>query len=223
MILELMAMLDALQGEVVFFVEDGPLKNTLIERYLEEDEAHADILECELDASVRIQWVEGSAAPVFACLLETGDFQYQTILAVGDLTNAEITDLVGQLRRHCPIPLPKQTRPCRNILRKKKGHGLLNISEASKGLGLSPRSLKTLIPCSEIRIAETDGEKTIEEYYWEKDLIGRLESLWEGHKQGRGHHREDESYIAEWCCDGDMLWAKDIISEFLQQRSLCGD
>ena len=49
MISELMAMLDHLQGEVFFFVEDGPLKHKLIERYLEEEESQGDILDFELE------------------------------------------------------------------------------------------------------------------------------------------------------------------------------
>jgi len=218
-----MEMLNAVQGEVVFFVEDGPLKTKLVDRYLEEDDAHAEIFDFELHASVRIRRDEGGDVPVFECRLETGDFQYQTVLEVGDLGADQITELMDRLRPLCPV-LPKQDgRPGRNILRKKNGRGLLNLSDASKVLGLSPRCLKSLIPCSEIRVAEELGEKTIEEYYWEKDLVGRFQTLWAEHKQGRGYKREDVTFIAQWCCDGDMQWARDLIAEFVEQRTLCGN
>ncbi len=219
MISILLEMIGGLQGEVFFFVEDGPLKNKLVERYMDEEGAHADILEFDLDSSIRIRWGEGSAAPVFECRLEAGDFEYQSLFSVGDFEADEITELIDRLRPHCPNTIKKEAGPGRNILRKKKGGGFLNISEASKALGLSHSSLKALIPCSEIRIVEEGGDKTIEQYYWTKDLIGRFESLWEKQKEGRGHNSEDVTFIAECCCDGDLPWARDTIAGFLQQRA----
>ena len=213
-------MIGGLQGEMFFYVEDGPLINKLIERYMEEEDAHAEILEFEHNASVRIQPGEGSAAPAFDCRLEAGDFQYRTIFSVGDFAADEITELIDHLRPHCPIPLKKEAGPGRNIIRKKMSNRLLNISAAAKALGLSHRSLKALIPCSEVRIAEEGGDKTIKEYYWEKELIGRFESLSAKQKGGHGYNSEDLTFIAESCCDGDRQWARDCITGFLQQRNL---
>ena len=223
MISELMAMLDRLQGEVFFFVEDGPLKHKLIERYLEEEEPQGDILDFELDAWLRIQQKEGTATWEIEGRLEAGDFLYQTLFIIGDFAIDEIAELLEHLRSHYPTTPKPKTRPDRNILRKKNGRGLLGISAAANALCLSQRDLKALIPCSEIRISEQNGDKVIEEYYWEKDLIGRFASLGAAHKEGRETNREDVTCIAEWCCDGDRQWARDLISEFLKQRHLTED
>ncbi len=218
MISKLVEMINGLKGEVCFFAEDGPLKNKVIERYLEEEDAHADILDFELDASVCIKQGGGTVAPAFECRLEAGDFLYQTFFSLGDFNADEITELIVRLSPHCPGTLKREATPDRNILRKKKGSGLLNISVAAKALGLSHRALKALIPCSEIRIAEKGDEKTIEEYYWDKDLIDRFETLWVKQQEKRGYSGEDLTFIAEDCCDGDRQWARDIIAGFLQQR-----
>lgn len=220
---ELLEMIDSLRGELFFYVEDGPLKNKLIERYMDQDDAHADILEFELISSVRVKRAAGLEAPAFDCRLEAADFQYQATLSVGDFDSEEVTELMDHLRPHCPIPLNKAASPGRNIIRKKQGSGLLNISAAAKALGLSHRSLKALIPCSEVRIAEEGGDKTIKEYYWEQELIGRFETLAAKQKRGRGYNSEDVTFIAESCCDGDRRWARDCISGFIKQRNLSGD
>ncbi|OEU60768.1 MAG: hypothetical protein BA870_12365 [Desulfuromonadales bacterium C00003094] len=122
------------------------------------------------------------------------------------------------LKPLCPATPKPKALPGRSILRKKNGSGLLGISAAANALGLSQQNLKALIPCSEIRIAEQNGDKVIEEYYWEKDLVGKFASLGVAQKAGREANREDVNYIAEWCCDGDRSWAKDLISEFLKQQ-----
>ncbi|MCD4687750.1 MAG: hypothetical protein K8R55_00280 [Desulfuromonadaceae bacterium] len=223
MISELMAMLDRLQGEVFFFVEDGPLKHRLIERYLDEEESQSDILDFELDAALRIQRKEGTAIAKIEGRLEAGDFLYQTNFAIQDFAADEITELLEYWKSLCPTPSKPKARPDRNILRKKNGSGMLGISAAAKALGLSQRALKVLIPCSEIRVEEQDGEKVIEEYYWEKDLLGRFTSVGAAHKEGRDANREDVTCITEWCCDGDRQWARDLINEFLKQRHLTAD
>ncbi len=223
MISELMAMLDCLQGEVFFFVEDGPLKHKIIERYLEEEEAQSDILDFEFDAALRIQREEGTEDTKIEARLEAGDFLYQTNFTTKDLAADETAELLEYLKQLCTTTPKPKARPGRNILRKKNGSGLLGISVAANALGLSQRALKALIPCSEIRIAEHDGDKVIEEYYWEQDLIGRFASLGAAHKERREANREDVTCIAEWCCDGDRQLARDLISEFLKQRQLAGD
>ncbi len=223
MTLQLLEMIRGLQGEAFFFVEDGPLKTKLIDRYLEEQDAHADILEFDLDASVRIPLEKGSAERALKCRLEADDFLYQAVFSVGDFAADEISELIDRLKPHCPAPLKKEAAAGRNILRKKKGKGLLNIAEASKALGLSHRALKALIPCSEIRIAEENGDKTIEQYYWQHDLIGRFETLSAANNEGRRPKSEDVSFIAECCCDGDRQWARDTIDGFLRRRGKSTD
>lgn len=220
MISELMAMLQHLQGEVFFFVDDGPLKHKLIERYLEEEESQSDILDFEIDASLAIKPKEGAANWEIKGSLQVGDFLYQSPFVSEDFAADEISELVAQLEPHCASFSKPKARPGRSILRKKQGSGLLEISAAANALGLCPRDLKALIPCSEIRIREQDGDKIIEEYYWEKDLIGRFATLTGAHSEGQAANREDVTCIAEWCCDGDRQWARDIISEFLIQCQL---
>ncbi len=218
MISELFEMIGGLQGESYFFVEDGPLKDKLIERYLDTADAHADIHEFSHDASLRIRREEGTAAPSVEGRLEAGDFQYQTRFSMEDFSADEISALIEQLKPLCPTR-KHEARPSRNIIRKKKGGGLLNLSEASKALGLSPRTLKSLIPCSDIRVREDGDNRTIEEYYWEMNLVRRFVGLWEKHKAAHEADREDVTLIAERCCDGDRQWARDIIAGFLKQRT----
>lgn len=218
-----MAMLHSLQGELFFFVEDGPLKHKLIEGYLEEEESEGDILDFELDAALRIKPEEGSAISEIEGRLEAGDFLYQRLFAIEDFAADEIAELLKHLKSHCSAPAKPKAQPTRNILRKKQGSGLLGISAAAATLCLCQRDLKALIPCSEVRIAEKDGDKVIEEYYWEQDLIDRFANLETAHKQGREANREDVTCVAEWCCDGDRQWARDLIDEFIKQRHLGED
>jgi hypothetical protein len=222
--LNLLEIIDSLQGEPIFFVEDGPLKQRVVEKYLEE-EAHADILDFELDASVRIKRGEVSAAPTFECRLEADGFQYTSLFSVADFAADDevIGELVERLSAYSRVDSKPGKSPAKNILRKRTGSGLLNIAEAAKALGLSHRTLKRLIPCSEIRIAEADGNKSIEEYYWEKRLIDRLITIWSAQQAEGGQKCEDLGFIAEQCCDDDLQWAKEIIAEFLQQTNLSGD
>lgn len=217
MISQLLAVLDSLQDELFFFVEDGPLKHKLIDRYLTEEDSQGDILDFELDAAIRIKRKEGAADVEIEGRLEADDFLFQPLFGSRDFAGDEIAELLKHLRPHCAAPAKTQAKPARNILRKKQGSGLLGISAAATALGLCQRELKSLIPCSEISIAEQGGDKVIEEYYWEKDLIGRFASLGAAHHEGRKAQREDVTSIAEWCCDGDRQWARDLIGEFLKQ------
>lgn len=223
MLSQLLAMLDSLQGELFFFVEDGPLKHKLMDCYLTEEYPQGDILDFELDAAVRIKRNEDAADVEIEGRLEASDFLFQTLLAIGDFADDEIAELLKHLRPYCGATAKPKTQPTRNILRKKKGSGLLDIRVAATTLGLCQQDLKTLIPCSEIRITEQGGDKAIKEYYWEKDLIGRFATLKAAHKQGREANREDVTCIAEWCCDGDRQWARDLIGEFLKKRHLDGN
>lgn len=219
---ELLNLLDSLPGELFFYLENGMLKNKLVECYMEEEDAQHEILEFEHNASLRIRPGEGAAAPSFDCRLEAGDFHYQIIFSTTDFTADERIELLDYLRPHCSAHAKQAGSSGRNIIRKQQGNELLGISAAAKALGLSHRSLKSLIPCSETRITEQSGQKSIKEYYWDKQLIARFESLWLKQQQGRGYNREDLTVIAECCCAGDRQWARDCINDFINQRKLAG-
>lgn len=214
MILELRKVIKGLTCEVFFFLGDGPLKDKLIEKYMQRKDAYEDILELELDASVRIRHAEGAKTTAIECLLEAGDFQYRALLGVGDLDEDECAELMEYLRARLPVSATTEARPGKNILRKKKGPGLLGIAEASKALGLSQRSLKSLIPCSEIRIVEEGDEKAIKDYYWERELVERFVALKDKQRPGS----EDLAFIARCCCEGDLRWARELVAGFLKQR-----
>lgn len=222
MISELLKMLENLQDERFFHLETGPLKSRLIDSYMSEADAHAEILDFEHSATLRTGRLEDSTTPEVVLHLEAGDFAYQIGFPVGDFAEDEISELLEHLR---PLSLPP-ARPAtglsRPILRKKPGHELLNISATAKTLGLSPRQLKSLIPCNETRIVEEDGKKIIKEYFWDKGLVGRFETLGMKQQAGRGYNSEDLTFIAENCCDGDRRWAHDCISGFLKQRKPAG-
>ena len=222
MILKLLEMVESLHSELFFYVEEGPLKNRIIESYMEEEDAHAEILEFEHNLSLRIRPEAGSSAQIFDCRLETADFQYQILFAAEDFADDEISEMIDYLRPYSSSPQQYISGPSKSIIRKKKGSVLLNISVAAKLLGLSCRSLKSLIPCTEMRIREEGGKKTIEEYYWDKELIERFVKLELKQREGRGYDREDLAFIAESCCAGDYRWAHDCMRDFLQQQTLSG-
>ncbi len=52
---ELTDIVNNLQDEQFFYLEDGPLKDKLIENYLDKEDAHAEILEFEHNASLRLR------------------------------------------------------------------------------------------------------------------------------------------------------------------------
>ncbi len=222
MISELLEMVESLDSELFFYVEEGALKNRIIESYMEEEDAHAEILEFEHNLSLRVKQGENLTAPSFDCRLETADFQYRILFAVEDFAADEISELIDYLKPYSACPHKHTPGRDRSIIRKKQGSELLNISAAAKSLGLSRRSLKSLIPCTETRIVEKGGRKSIEEYYWDKELIDRFENLEMKQQEGCGYNREDLAFIAESCCAGDYRWAHDCISSFLQQRTLSG-
>jgi hypothetical protein len=213
---DLIDTINSLPGELFFFITDGPLKNKLIETYLEED-AHTDILEFELDASLRIKPTGSAGVPLIEGRLEADEFEYQTTFSVETLAGEEIVALLEYLNTQTPSPHQQAALLDKKILRKKSGSGLLNTVAAASILGLSHQSLKTLIPCSAIRVEEKDGNKTIEEYYWEKELIDRFVSLRVEQQEGRRPSHKDVTFIAEHCCEGDQQWARDCIADFLSE------
>ena len=218
--LELLEIISNLESELFFYVADGALKEGLIARYMAQEDAHAEILEFELNASLRLRRGEGSVPPSFDCHLEASDFQFQISLALADFAAEEIVELLDHLRLFPMAPAGREVGSGKNIIRKKKGGGLLNIAAAAKALGLSQRALKTLIPCSETRIVTEGSDMRIEEYYWDKGLIARFEGLWLKSLERRGYNRDDLSFIATNCCDDDRSWARDCITGYLRQRTL---
>ena len=71
-------------------------------------------------------------------------------------------------------------------------------------------------------IAKLGDESGIEEYYWDRELVGRFETLWSEQRAGRRPGRETLSFIAERCCEGDMNWARGCVKAYLAQRGLGG-
>jgi hypothetical protein len=220
MLSELLTIFSHLQGELFFYLEEGPLKSRLVESYKGEEGSFAEFLEFDHQASILLRPCQEGTAAVIDCRLEARDFKHQVTLAAGELSAEEISELVDLLRPLCPVLRSQEQSPVRKIIRKKKSHKLLDIAAAAKALGLSQRQLKSLIPCSETRIVEEDGAKRIEEYYWDRELIARFEDLWSKQQNGRGYNREDLSMIAASCCDGDRSWARDCIDRFIDQRLL---
>lgn len=220
MISELLKLISNRQIELFFYLEEGALKNKLVEKYMEETDADAEILDFEHNAAMRITQEAGATKPTFDCRLEASEFQYQCLFSSEDFATDEINELIELLRPHCPAISVKKNGPKKNILRKKKGDGLWGLSTVATTLGLSPRTVKALIPCSETRIEEKDGNKTIKEYYWDIELIERFQKLWVKQTEGRGYNSEDLTLIAEHCCAGDRKWARDCITDYFNQRKL---
>lgn len=216
-ILPLLDRLHRLECDVFCYLNDGPLKNALLEKYLDEADAHSDIMEFNLDASLSIKHSTDTLAETITLRLECDEFLYQTTLCETKLDADQSDELLELLDLHCPKQAATETSPNKNIIRKKQGDNLLNIGQASKALGLSQRQIKVMIPCSEIRIVKNDLSKTIEGYYWDTQLIQRFILLREQQQQGCRYSDDDINYIAENCCDDDVKWACDTIATFLKQ------
>lgn len=210
--------LNTLECDLFCYLNDGPLKDAVLDNYLDEADAHSDIMEFNFDASLVIKGnAESAAAASITLRLECDEFLYQKSLRLTELDADQRDELLELVTLHGPTQTTPQTSPRKNILRKKQGDNLLNIAQASKALGLSQRQLKTLIPCSEIRISDSDSGKKIEDYYWDIVLIQRLIQLHELQQQGCCYSAEEVSYIAETCCEGDVKWARDTIAIYLKQ------
>jgi hypothetical protein len=220
MLKELLKIFELLHDELCFYLDDGPLKDRLIESYMAKDEAHPDFLDYEHQVSIRIKPGMTSTAPTFDYRLEISDFTYHSPIPIDDLNTAEFTEMIELLRPFCHNSKKQKKTTASKIIRRKKHKNHLDIASAANILELSQRQLKTLIPCSTTRISDINGRKNIEEYYWEKDLIYRFNDVWSKHQQGRGYNREDVDLIATTCCDNDRLWARDCIEQFIDQRLL---
>lgn len=213
--MHLLDRLRTLDRDVFCYLNDGPLKNALLESYLDEADAHSDIMEFDLDASLLIK--DSANASTITLRLECDELLYQKTLSPADLDGEQNTELLELLSIHYPTQKPTNTSPSRNIIRKKQGDKLLNIAQASKALSLSQRQIKTMIPCSEIRIVDKNSCKSIEEYYWDTLLIQRFILLREKQQQRCRYSDDDINYIAKNCCEGDVKWARDTIATYLNQ------
>ena len=216
---ELLEIISGLESETSFCVGDGALKEGLLGRSMAQEGAHEEIHEFELNASLRINGTKGSEVPSFAGYLEARDFQYRADLTLADFSDDEAAELLDLLRPYKRTGDIGAGKPRKNIIRKQKSGELANIVVATRRLGLSQRTLKSLIPCSETRIVKEGTERRIEEYYWDNQVIARFESLGLKQQERRGYNREDINFIATHCCDGDRDWARDCITRFLHQCS----
>lgn len=207
--------LRTLDQELFCYLNDGPLKDALLERYLDEAGCHSDIMEFDLDASLLIKVSSKTPTPI-TLRLECSEFFYQTTLTPTELDAEQSNELRQLLDLHWPDESVATTAPSKNIIRKKQGDNLLNIGQASKALCLSQRQIKAMIPCSEIRIVDNDSSKSIEGYYWDTQLVERFVLLREQQQQGCRYTAEDINYIAENCCEQDVKWARDTIANYLK-------
>lgn len=197
------------------YLHDGVLKNTLLDRYLDEPDSICDILDFDFDASLIIERC-GEEIATIILRLECDDFLYQTSLDTDTITNEQRLEIEQLVLRHSAeqrLKLPSP--PKQNILRKKRGNDLLNIAQTSQALGLSQRKTKELIPCNDLRIVADGAIQTIEEYYWDRQLIQHFTMLKQQHHNTQHYHNEDLLVIAEGCCDGDIKWAQDIVDAYL--------
>ncbi|OQY22424.1 MAG: hypothetical protein B6I37_07275 [Desulfobacteraceae bacterium 4572_35.2] len=215
--MHLLNRLSTLEQQLFCYLDDGPLKSILLERYLDEADAHDDIMELDLDASLLIKnSVNGSTATIML-RLEYDEFLYQTTLCPTALDTEQSAELLALLNLHGPKQTTTKTSSNKNIIRKKQGENLLNVAQASKALGLSQRQIKRIIPCSEIRIVDNYTSKSIEDYYWDTQLIQRFSRLRQQQQQGCRYSDDDINYVAKKCCEEDVKWARDTIAIFLRQ------
>lgn len=201
---------------VFCYLDDGPLKSTLLERYLDEPDSICDMMEFDFDASLQIKKASNSPTFEVTLRLELDDFLYQISLELEKLTVDQCHELNEIIQKNYPDQSVLCPTPSKNIVRKKHGTNLLNIAQSSQALGLSQRTMKEIIPCSEIRIVDNGSNKSIEGYYWHQILIQRFNLLKKQHQHGTCYSKGDIKFIAENCCEGDIKWAQDIIATYLK-------
>jgi len=209
--------LNELNCHLFCFLEDGPLKSALLERYLDEPDSISDMIDFDFDASLLIDNENGTSLVEITLRLEFDDFSYHTTLNTATLTADERQELLMIIQQHYPDQSVRSTMPSKSIVRKKHDDNLLNTAQAARATGLSQRKVKEIIPCSDTRIVDNGTKKTIEEYYWHQSLIQRFTLLNAQHQQGVRYTEDDITFIAENCCEGDIKWARDTIATYLKQ------
>jgi hypothetical protein len=200
------ARLQELNANATFRPFDGYFRSKLTKIYA--DIANEDTYE---DFSKRCN---DMAVSVSECTTEEGIIRFLVIsdqeehlleCNISDLNEYEFSDFYKQLTlqiTNLPVaPVHKKV-----IIRKKSSAEMLDIRQSAQKLGCSTNFLKSLIPCTDYSYCEINGKTEIKEFYWSRKLIERL-----SHIKLNGTEANDVKYIADECCDGDSMWAKEIV------------
>jgi hypothetical protein len=197
-----------------FRPEEGAFRSSLVEKLLAaESEEFADLFsESSSDILVTISGSSFNEG-VIRCQV-CGDFGERSLeWKLPLLTQPEFDDLTEQLSHHAaPQTAPAAQHAAKAVLRNKIAGNMLNSDEAAQRLHLSTQLLKSKIPCSDYSYSEVDDKIEIKEYYWSTDLIQRLCDIKKG-----GASEEDLKFIADECCHGDLVWAKEVVGVVAQQ------
>jgi len=203
-----------------FYVDQGLLKEKFLSHYLKEEGVSSDIFDFNLQASIQICREYGQHRPTFQCQLEYDAFVYCVEFNIDDFDNNEIEELTEYLAEYPKRKHQKNQQQKKTILRRNIKENLLNISEAAKILVIPQKTLKTLIPCSDVCVLDNETGKSLGGFYWENELIYRLRDLRELNHGTDALKKEDVSFICEHCCDGYLSWAHDVIRNFLDYQSV---
>jgi len=199
-----------LHGHAYFRVENGPLKECLIQAILDaaEGELAEKLSERCFDLEVNIGHQEGDSEPAVGYSVDYPGVVYRSELGVSQLPEPALEDLAGYLARMVEQAGPAEpAAAAANLVRKKQEHDHHEKEAAAARLKVSPQWLKSVVPCTEYSYDEIDGKKYIREYYWSKELIERLFKI-----KCTKTTPEDLQFVAKECCDGDVEWARDLIA-----------
>lgn len=199
-----------LHGHAYFRVDEGPLKESITKEIL--DDVEGDLAEQLSDSSfgleVSVGQQEGESEPTVSYSVDRPGVVYRSEIALSRLDVEALEDLAKYLRRMLQEEEPAQEKPASGtVLRKKQEHDHHEQDAAAARLKVSPQWLKSVVPCTDYSYDEIDGKKYIREYYWSRDLIENLVRI-----KSTKTTPEDLQYVAKECCDGDLDWAKDLIS-----------
>lgn len=213
-------MLDELGGSASIRFKDGPFHTRIIDQMSYElDQLCEDPEEIAFDVVVNIK-KDGNPKQISICLSAISfNFDLSSELSASELSSEEIKAIRNRLSMLIKQERSKEkTCKPRVIVRKNASHQSYDIHVAAQKLNVSRDWLKKVIPCSHCRYEEKNGKKTIEEYFWSKELIERLYKI--------RHSRPEEAdyeYIADNCCEGDLGWAHEIVASLKNPNKIIKD
>jgi len=200
-------MLNKLHADISFRPNAGSFLSKLIEMAMDAiDEERAELFSarnCDVQVSFSNQTIEEGIIR-FLVVSDLGNQQMKCDMSA--LNEAETRDLSRQLSRLIAEQSPPETPGTQKIIIRKNISGMFDTHQAAQKLGCSQIWLKSKIPCTNYTYREIGGKKEIIEYYWSTSLVDRLCQI-----KLNGAKTDDVMYIAAECCDGDCLWAGEIL------------
>ncbi len=199
--------LKKLAADVTFRPDDGAFRSKLAEMVIANADGEVAELFSESSSDISVSISRDTIEEGIIRFLVVGDLGELSLeCAFTELDDDEHNDLAEQLSRLVAGQTPSVTHDTQKVIVRKNINGTLDVHQAAQKLGCSQTFLKSKIPCTDYSYLEVDGKTEIKEYYWSEILIDRLCNM-----KLNGAKAEDVQYVAKECCDGDCIWAEEIL------------